>query len=128
MQTPDGNGRLELTTFHSPSNPGDNRHAPANRPGIGQVAFAAEDIDVVVAGLRARGAELVGDVEHRAQALSQPSHRRPFGLSAPYRGSRFEAAPPRVPASSVVGASAVHVVVARVVKRTHKSVQECPDL
>src|SRR6266436_9928827 len=33
MQTPDGNGRLELTKFHSPSNQGDNRHAPANTPG-----------------------------------------------------------------------------------------------
>ncbi len=32
MQTPDGNGRLELTKFHSPSNQGDNRHAPANTP------------------------------------------------------------------------------------------------
>ena len=33
MQTPDGNGRLELVKFHSPSNQGDNRHAPANTPG-----------------------------------------------------------------------------------------------
>jgi catechol 2,3-dioxygenase-like lactoylglutathione lyase family enzyme len=39
MQTPDGNGRLELTKFHSPSNQGDNRHAPANTPGIRHVAF-----------------------------------------------------------------------------------------
>jgi len=30
MQTPDGNGRLELVKFQSPSNQGDNRHAPAN--------------------------------------------------------------------------------------------------
>jgi catechol 2,3-dioxygenase-like lactoylglutathione lyase family enzyme len=34
MQTPDGNGRLELVKFHSPSNQGDNRHAPANTRGI----------------------------------------------------------------------------------------------
>jgi 4-hydroxyphenylpyruvate dioxygenase-like putative hemolysin len=61
MQTPDGNGRLELTKFHSPSNQGDNRHARANTPGIRHVVFAVEDIDAVVAGLRARGAELVGD-------------------------------------------------------------------
>jgi len=65
MQTPDGNGRLELTKFHSPSNQGDNRHAPANTPGIRHVAFAVDDIDAVVAGMRARGAELVG----RAGAL-----------------------------------------------------------
>jgi hypothetical protein len=49
MQTPDGNARLELTKFHSPSNQGDNRHAPANTPGIRHVSFAVEDIDAVVA-------------------------------------------------------------------------------
>jgi catechol 2,3-dioxygenase-like lactoylglutathione lyase family enzyme len=42
MQTPDGNGRLELVKFHSPSNQGDNRHAPANTPGIRHIAFAVE--------------------------------------------------------------------------------------
>jgi catechol 2,3-dioxygenase-like lactoylglutathione lyase family enzyme len=60
LQTPDGHGRLELTKFHTPSAQGGNRHAPANTPGIRHVAFAVEDIDAVVAGLRARGAELVG--------------------------------------------------------------------
>jgi 4-hydroxyphenylpyruvate dioxygenase-like putative hemolysin len=55
MQTPDGNGRLELIKFHSPSDQDDNRHAPANTPGIRHVAFAVEDIDAVVAGLRACG-------------------------------------------------------------------------
>jgi hypothetical protein len=50
--------RLELTKFHSASNQGDNRHARANTPGIRHVAFAVEDIDAVVAGLRARGALL----------------------------------------------------------------------
>jgi catechol 2,3-dioxygenase-like lactoylglutathione lyase family enzyme len=63
MQTPDGNGRRELTKFHSPSNQGGKRHAPANTPGIRHVAFAVEDIDAVVTGLRARGAELVGELE-----------------------------------------------------------------
>jgi catechol 2,3-dioxygenase-like lactoylglutathione lyase family enzyme len=53
MQTPDGNGRLELVKFHSPSNQADNRHAPANTPGIRHIAFAVEDIDAVVAGVRA---------------------------------------------------------------------------
>ena len=53
MQTPGGNGRLELTKFHSPSNQGDNRHAPANTPGIRNIAFAVEDIEAVDAGLRA---------------------------------------------------------------------------
>jgi catechol 2,3-dioxygenase-like lactoylglutathione lyase family enzyme len=62
MQTPDGDGRLELTKFYSPSNQGGARHAPANAPGIRHVLFSVDDIDAAVAGLRARGAELVGEV------------------------------------------------------------------
>ena len=63
LQTPDGHGRLELAKFHTPSTEGGNRHAPANAPGIRHVTFAVEDIDAVVAGLRARGTELVGELE-----------------------------------------------------------------
>jgi catechol 2,3-dioxygenase-like lactoylglutathione lyase family enzyme len=63
MQTPDGHGRLELTKFHAPPGQGGNRHAPANTPGIRHVAFAVEDIDALLASLRARGGELVGEIE-----------------------------------------------------------------
>jgi catechol 2,3-dioxygenase-like lactoylglutathione lyase family enzyme len=62
VETPDGHGQLELTKFHAPSGRGGDRHAPANTPGIRHVAFAVDDIDAVVASLRARGAELVGEV------------------------------------------------------------------
>jgi catechol 2,3-dioxygenase-like lactoylglutathione lyase family enzyme len=62
METPDGSGRLELTKFRSPTNQGGDRHAPPNSPGIRHVSFAVEDIDAMVAGLRARGAELVGEL------------------------------------------------------------------
>ena len=62
LQTPDGHGRIELAKFHTPSSQGGNRHAPANTPGIRHVTFAVEDIDAVVAGLRARGTELVGEL------------------------------------------------------------------
>ena len=62
MQTPDGHGRLELIKFHSPSNQGDNGHAPANAPGIRHLTFAVDDIHAVVDGLRARGTELVGEL------------------------------------------------------------------
>jgi signal transduction histidine kinase/catechol 2,3-dioxygenase-like lactoylglutathione lyase family enzyme len=62
LQTPDGHGRVELTKFHTPSNAGNPRRAPANAPGIRHVAFAVEDIDAVLARLRAHGAELVGEL------------------------------------------------------------------
>lgn len=62
LQTPDGHGRLELTKFHTPSTDGGYQRAPANASGIRHVAFAVEDIDSVLARLRARGAELVGEL------------------------------------------------------------------
>ena len=64
IETPDGNGRLELVKFHSPPSQGDDGHAPANARGIRHITFAVEDIDAVVARLRARGAELVGEMEN----------------------------------------------------------------
>jgi 4-hydroxyphenylpyruvate dioxygenase-like putative hemolysin len=79
MQTPDGNGRLELVKYHSPSSQGGNQHAPANTPGIRHVAFAVEDIDVV-AGLRARGAELVGELERYEDSYRFCYVRRPDGI------------------------------------------------
>ena len=63
VETPDGHGRLELAKFHAPSGAIGEGHAPANTPGIRHVAFVVEDIDAALAGLRARGGELVGEVE-----------------------------------------------------------------
>ena len=80
MQTPDGNGRVELTKFHSPSNQGDYPPAPANALGIRHISFAVEDIDAVVAGLRARGAELVGAVERYEDIYRLCYVRGPEGI------------------------------------------------
>ena len=80
LETPDGNARIELAKFHSPSHEGDNRHAPANAPGIRHIAFAVDDIDAVVAGLRARGAELVGEVERYKDIYRLCYVRGPEGI------------------------------------------------
>jgi catechol 2,3-dioxygenase-like lactoylglutathione lyase family enzyme len=80
METPDGNGRVELTKFHSPSNQGDDPPAPANALGIRHISFAVEDIDAVVAGLRARGAELVGAVERYKDLYRLCYVRGPEGI------------------------------------------------
>ena len=79
VQTPDGHGRLELIKFHTPAAQGGNRHAPANTPGIRHVEFAVEDIDAVVAGLRARGAELVGELERYENSYRLCLRPRPRG-------------------------------------------------
>jgi len=62
LQTPDGHGRVELAKFHAPPAQGGNGHASANAPGIRHVTFAVEGIDDLVARLRARAAELVGEL------------------------------------------------------------------
>jgi catechol 2,3-dioxygenase-like lactoylglutathione lyase family enzyme len=63
MQTPDGHGQLELIKFEAPSHPAGDPRPPSNAPGIRHLSFAVEDIDTVIAGLRARGGELVGELE-----------------------------------------------------------------
>jgi catechol 2,3-dioxygenase-like lactoylglutathione lyase family enzyme len=63
MRTPDGHGRVELTKFHSPAAlKGEPKNAPANTLGIRRIMFAVDDVDEVLARLRAHGAELVGEV------------------------------------------------------------------
>ena len=80
LQTPDGHGRVELAKFHSPANQGGNRDAPANEPGIRHITFAVDDIDAVVAGLQARGAELVGDLERYEDSYRVCYVRGPEGI------------------------------------------------
>src|SRR6266542_5475923 len=63
VRTPDGHGRLELTKFHTPSAVSAQPNAPANTLGIRRIIFAVEDIEDVLARLRAHGAELVGELE-----------------------------------------------------------------
>lgn len=80
LETPDGHGRLELAKFHAPSGQGGDRHTPANTPGIRHVAFSVDDIDAVVASLRARGAELVGEVERYEDIYRLCYVRGPEGI------------------------------------------------
>ena len=62
LRTPDGHGRIELDKFHTPDairiGP---EHVPVNALGIRRIMFAVDDLDDVVARLRAHGAELVGE-------------------------------------------------------------------
>jgi catechol 2,3-dioxygenase-like lactoylglutathione lyase family enzyme len=81
LRTPDGNGRVELAMFHKPkairSEPED---APANTLGIRRIMFAVDDIDDVVARLRAHGAELVGEVAQYEDVYRLCYVRGPEGI------------------------------------------------
>ena len=63
METPDGHGRIELVKFLSPPAQDGDARAPANALGIRHVTFEVDDIDAAIAGVRAHGGELVGEVE-----------------------------------------------------------------
>jgi catechol 2,3-dioxygenase-like lactoylglutathione lyase family enzyme len=80
LETPDGHGRVELAKFHAPSGPGGDGPAPSNAPGIRHLSFAVDDLDAVVAGLRARGVELVGEVERYRDIYRLCYVRGPEGI------------------------------------------------
>src|SRR5918912_4550227 len=65
LRTPDGHGRIELDKFHTPDairfGPVD---APVNTLDIRRIMFAVDDIDAVVARMRAHGAELIGEMQY----------------------------------------------------------------
>src|SRR4051794_38828255 len=59
LRTPDGNSKIELAKYRSPSYAGDDDGpAPANAPGIRHILFVVDDIETSLVGLRAQGGEL----------------------------------------------------------------------
>ena len=81
MRTPDGHGRVELTTFHTPpAVRAEPAIAPANTLGIRRIMFAVEDIDDVVARLRSHGAELVGEMAQYEDSYRLCFLRGPEGI------------------------------------------------
>ena len=81
MRTPDGHGRLELTKFHTPTAVStEPENAPPNTLGLRSVMFAIDDVQATVAGLRAHGAELVGEVAQYQDSYRLCYVRGPAGI------------------------------------------------
>jgi len=80
LRTPDGHGRLELSKFHAPAAVSAGPKPPVNRLGMGRIMFAVDDIDAVVAGLRGRGSELVGEVVQYEDSYRLCYVRGPEGI------------------------------------------------
>ncbi len=81
MRTPDGQGRVELSKFHTPPavrvEPED---APSNALGMRRIMFTVDDIDDVVARLRGHGAELVGEIAQYEDIYRLCFMRGPEGI------------------------------------------------
>jgi catechol 2,3-dioxygenase-like lactoylglutathione lyase family enzyme len=80
VRTPDGHGRLELTKFHTPPATTTEPNAPANTLGLRSIMFAVDDIEDVVARLRAHGAELIGEVAQYEDSYLLCYVRGPDGI------------------------------------------------
>ena len=67
LRTPDGQG-IELDKFHTPAairfGPVPPASAPVNTLGLRRIMFAVDDINALVAHMRAHGAELIGEMQY----------------------------------------------------------------
>ena len=80
VRTPDGHGRVELSTFQTPVATSTAPSAPVNNPGIPRLTFAVDDVDDVLDRLRAHGAELVGEVAQYEDIYRYCYVRGPAGV------------------------------------------------
>jgi catechol 2,3-dioxygenase-like lactoylglutathione lyase family enzyme len=81
MRTPDGHGRLELTTFHAPAViRADPENALGNTLGLRSVMFNVDDLDATIARLRPHGAELIGEVVQYEESYRLCYLRGPAGI------------------------------------------------
>jgi catechol 2,3-dioxygenase-like lactoylglutathione lyase family enzyme len=80
LKAPDGNAKLELAKYHSPSYAGADGPAPANAPGIRHILFVVDDIHAGLAGLRAQGGELVGELVNYENSYWLCYVRGPAGI------------------------------------------------
>ncbi|UOZ05351.1 MULTISPECIES: VOC family protein [unclassified Amycolatopsis] len=62
VRTPDGHGRVELSTFRSPVTTATAPRPSVDVPGIPRLTFVVDAVDDVVDRLRGHGAELIGEV------------------------------------------------------------------
>jgi catechol 2,3-dioxygenase-like lactoylglutathione lyase family enzyme len=80
VKAPDGSGRLELTKYHTPADEEGVRPALSNRLGFRHIAYAVQDLDTIVDGLRDKKVDLVGDVVNYEDTYRLCYVRGPEGL------------------------------------------------
>ena len=81
MRTPDGHGRVELSTFHMPVATSTAPRAPMNTPGIPRLTFVVDAVDDLLDRLRGHGAELVGEVAQYEDIYRYCYVRGPAGIT-----------------------------------------------
>jgi catechol 2,3-dioxygenase-like lactoylglutathione lyase family enzyme len=80
MRTPDGHSRIELSRFLAPAVVADHRNAPVNALGYLRAMFTVDDLHETLERLRARDAQLVGEVVEYKDVYRLCYIRGPEGL------------------------------------------------
>lgn len=63
LQAPDGQVNLEIVKFHNPVDEAGIQQPAANTLGLRHIAFQVEDVEGIVASLRQKGRQLVGEIQ-----------------------------------------------------------------
>ena len=80
LRTPDGEANIELVKFHTPSDEKGMQRSLANTLGIRHIAFAVEDIEALVAKLKKKGTELIGEIVNYENTYKLCYVRGPEGI------------------------------------------------
>jgi catechol 2,3-dioxygenase-like lactoylglutathione lyase family enzyme len=80
VRTPDGDSRLELTKYHSPTVLNAEASPPPNTLGLHRIMFAVDHIDDVVGRLQNHGAKLLGEVTQYENSYRLCYLRGPAGI------------------------------------------------
>ena len=80
VRTADGQAKVELSTFRSPTTSARPPRAPVTTPGIPRLTFVVEAVDETLERLRPHGAELVGEVAQYESMYRYCYIRGPEGI------------------------------------------------
>ncbi len=80
LGTPEGETRLELVKFHNPIDEAGIQRPSSNTLGIRHIAFVVEDVEAVVANLRKKGTELMGEIHNYKNVYKVCYIRGPEGI------------------------------------------------
>jgi catechol 2,3-dioxygenase-like lactoylglutathione lyase family enzyme len=79
MRPPGGEASIELIKFHSPADHNDVQLS-VTAPGIRHIAFLVEDLDALVATLKAKGAEAFSEIQTYGNSYKLCYVRGPEGI------------------------------------------------
>ena len=80
LRTPDGEATIELIKFYEPLDEKGIQPSLSNTLGIRHVCFAVEDIEAIVAKLKKKGTELVGEIQNYQNTYKLCYLRGPEGI------------------------------------------------